>query len=101
MYNAFLINTTYKTEIETYETLNAAIAEQIKFGWEAEASDLLSCPVLIVDSKLCVAAIISYAVNPLDVDHPLLRVLWTETGKVSTYKWHAFRDSYEARMVTA
>src|SRR5271157_6362047 len=98
MYTAFLIDKTL--DLESYETLDAAIAEQLQNGWEEEADKLLSSPVLIRhDEDGTIAAVFTYTPDPDDTEHPLLCVHWTATNKLSLFRWHDTGDGYEGRLV--
>ncbi len=97
MFTAYLVNTT--TDLESYPTLEAAILEQVRYGWEEETALLLRSPILIADETGAVVAIVSYLPDPEHPDHPFLTVHWTHMGRFSLFRWTPFRDSYEGILV--
>jgi hypothetical protein len=86
------------TKIETYDSLDDALAEQIRIGWEDEAEMLMSNPMLFTDSAGAIVAVITYTPDLENGQHPLLIVHNTRTNQLSAYRYHAFRVSYEARL---
>lgn len=101
MFTASLIDDDYHVvEIESYETLDAAIAEMVRMGWEETADRLLSSPVLIRDDDNHVVAVISYTPDPDEPDYPLLCVHFTRTDKLSLFRWHQTADGYEGRLAS-
>ena len=97
MFTAHLVNTT--TNLENYPTLEDAILEQVRYGWEEETDLLLRSPILIADETGAFVAIVSYSPDPEHPDHPLLTVHWTHTGRFSLFRWTQFRDSYDGILV--
>jgi hypothetical protein len=86
-------------DIESYLTLEDALLDMVRMGWEETADRLLSSPVLVRDDDGHVVAIISYTPDPDEPDYPILVIHFLATNALSAYRRHEFRDSYEARSV--
>ena len=92
MFTAYNLVDNDCSEIESYETLQAAIEDfTTKIGWENDGACLQRTVVHILSGDLT-AATITYSPNPYDPVYPLMNVHVTGEREVQLYErqpWHS------------
>jgi len=82
-----MYNITIGKDKVCYPTLEAAIKEQVEFGWELSSKDLLANPLVIRDDMQGKTwAIVSYSPDEKCPEFPILEVWNRETGDIICYK---------------